>query len=203
MLRRPPVRPLIALLGLVSLLGVTSGCTGGDDDAPRSDDASADARTEPVLDVSLGEVSGALPKAVRRSALATSGNVVQTWLRAAYVGGTFPREKFGNATLGMTAGAGERARQDRDLMSNAGEAATIESLEVERMQATIDLLGRDGRAAGATARFTLRFTTTGEPAGTDTVSGRLYLTPGTVPDKKGVDRDAWRIFGYDVARAGR
>lgn len=208
--RRTPARPLATALSVVlALLLGAAACTGGDESGDGSS-AGASASTgddgaqpEPTLEVDLGDVTGTLPKAVRRSALATSGNVVQTWLRAAYVGGTFPREKFGNATLGMTAGAAEQARDQSGLTSNAAVSATIESLEVEQMKATIDLLGRGGRPVGATARFTLRFTTTGEPAGTESVTGRLYLTPGTKPAEKGVERHAWRIFGYDVARSAR
>ena len=45
-----------------------------------------------------------------------------------------------------------------------------------------------------TARFVLRFDTTGRKAGTTTVRGRLFLTR-----KRGV----WRVFGYDVAKGAR
>jgi hypothetical protein len=55
----------------------------------------------------------------------------------------------------------------------------------------IDVLPAGGRAAGATARFRLEYTTTGDVRKSVAVRGRLFLTPGP---------DGWKVFGYDVAK---
>ena len=54
------------------------------------------------------------------------------------------------------------------------------------------MLAVKGRPSGATARFVLRFATSGDVQRKVEVRGRLFLTPGT---------DGWRIFGYDVTKA--
>ena len=52
-----------------------------------------------------------------------------------------------------------------------------------------------GKAAGVTARFVLRFRTTGDVTKQVTVSGRLFLTRSA--------GGAWQIFGYDVAKGSK
>ena len=57
------------------------------------------------------------------------------------------------------------------------------------------MLAPRGKAAGVTARFVLRFRTTGDVTKTVTVSGRLFLTQSA--------GGAWQIFGYDVAKGSQ
>lgn len=139
-------------------------------------------------------IYGRLPdprrKAVRRQVTA----VVERWWEAAYLGGSYPRARFRDAFPGFTAGARARARQDGRLMSNRDIGRRVESVTAERGVVRLDVLAVGRRAQAVTARFVLRFATTGRRAGTTVVRGRLFLTRRHGP---------WRIFGYDVSKGAR
>ena len=76
-------------------------------------------------------------------------------------------------------------------MTNQPLARRIDGVRATQRLVWIDVLPAGGRAAGATARFRLEFTTTGDVKKSVAVRGRLFLTPGP---------DGWKVFGYDVAK---
>ena len=146
--------------------------------------------TETRIHRVYGRLPGARRKAVRRDI----GRVVDRWWEAAYLGGTYPRDSFPDAFPGFTRGAAREARTDKALLTNATGGARVESVTPRRRTVTIDVMAVGGQARSVTARFLLRFSTTGDEAGVTVVRGRLFLTRRNGP---------WRIFGYDVAKGDR
>ena len=76
----------------------------------------------------------------------------------------------------------------------ASTTGGFDSVTAKHRTVTLDILATDRQARSVTAHVLLRFETTGDKAGTTTVRGRLFLT------RRG---DAWRIFGYDVAKGAQ
>ncbi|MFC4783774.1 hypothetical protein ACT8ZV_04835 [Nocardioides sp. MAHUQ-72] len=196
--RRRAARPLSLLLSplLVVALAAT-GCSGDDDGdgaAPAaSPTASESGRPAPEVrtKVAVGRVPGHLPPRARKRAVHAVGDVVDHWFDAAYVGGRYPRHDFSDAYPAFTAGARADAVRDRDLMTNRPLGREIDGVTAHRRLVWVDLLPARGRAAAATARFRLAFTTTGEKERSVVVRGRLFLVPGP---------SGWKVFGYDVAK---
>ncbi len=186
-------RAAVALLCAGAL--VMGGCSGGDDKDPASSPADTPTAPPVAVQASLGKVAGKLAPADATAAVDAISPVVDGWFEAAYVGGDYPRTDFEDAFPGFTPGAAKDAIGDQALMSNAGIGADVESVTADTKSLDVDLLAAKKKAAGATARFTLVFTTTGAAAKKITVKGRLFLTP-----KPG---DAWRVFGYNVTRTAR
>jgi hypothetical protein len=120
--------------------------------------------------------------------------VIDGWWESAYLGGRYPRARFGSTFPGFTRGAEVRAHRDRRLMSNADIARRVDSVTARRRTLRLDVLAVDRVARSVTARFVLRFKTTGEKSGTTVVRGRLFLTRRNGP---------WQVFGYDVAKGAR
>ena len=152
--------------------------------------AAAPAPTRVTVRRVHGRLSESRRKAVRREV----ATVVEGWWDAAYLGGTYPRTGFRSAFPGFTRGARAQARRDQRLLSNRDIGARVESVKAERRRVQLDVLAVGRRAQAVTARFLLRFAVTGEAARTTVVRGRLFLTRR---------QGAWRVFGYDVAKAGR
>ncbi len=142
----------------------------------------------------IHRVYGRLPDARRKAVRAQVGKVVDRWWDAAYLGGSYPRSTFPSAFPGFTAAAEQRARADKALLTNQTQGPVIDSVTAKHRAVSVDVLATDRRARSVTAHFVLRFETTGERAGTTTVRGRLFLT------RRG---DAWRVFGYDVAKGAQ
>jgi hypothetical protein len=201
-----PTAALVPALALALALAGGSGCRAdpAEDDAPAatapgsaSPSESAAPPAGPAADPAVrtrtrtGSVTGRIPKAQRKVVVHRVSGVVDEWLEAAYVGGTYPRTTFRRSWPGFTTGATRTARGDRDLMSNADLGDRIDGVTVKRREITVDLLAVAGTARAATARVHLTFTTSGT-ARKVTVTGRLFLTR-----KAG----RWRVFGYDVAKA--
>jgi len=176
---------------------LVGGCSGSDDDeSPGSDPSgTASGGQEVPVKAELGKVTGRMTGKRAKGAVATVAPVVDDWFEAAYVGGDYPRSNFKDAFPGFTPGAAEDAKKDAALMTNREIGADVESVAADLKQVTVDLLAADRKAAGATARFTLVFTTTGDYAKEVSVKGRLFLTKG----KEG----KWRVFGYNVTRSSR
>ncbi|MGD9959520.1 hypothetical protein [Nocardioides sp.] len=171
------------------------GCTGGDDKDPASG-TSDTPTTEPIpVQASLGAVAGRLKPADAQAAVDAISPVVDGWFEAAYVGGDYPRTDFEDAFPGFTPGAAKDATGDLAMMSNAGIGGDVETVTADVKKIDVDLLAAKNRAAGATARFTLVFTTTGDAAKKVMVKGRLFLTPKA--------SDTWQVFGYNVTRTAR
>jgi len=161
----------------------TSSSPGESPDAPAVPAVRTRTRT--------GSVTGRIPKAQRKIVVHRVSGVVDEWLEAAYVGGTYPRTTFRQSWPGFTTGATRTARGDRDLMSNADLGDRIDGVTVTKREITVDLLAVAGTARAATARVHLGFKTSGTKRKV-TVTGRLFLTRKNA---------RWRVFGYDVAKA--
>ena len=198
-----------ALLALV--LSVTlSACRADPESAEASAEASAPASAAPERDEApaqatlashpvatqtrIHRVFGRLPDPRRKDVRRAVGRVVDGWWEASYLGGTYPRSSFPDAFPGFTRGAGRLARTDKALLTNQTGGPRIESVTPRRRTISVDIMAVGGAARSVTARFVLRFDTTGAKQGTTTVRGRLFLTRRSGP---------WRVFGYDVAKGSR
>lgn len=142
----------------------------------------------------IHRVHGRLPEARRKAVRLQVGRVVDRWWDAAFLGGTYPRSSFPSAFPGFTDGAEERARVDKALLTNQTRGSHVDSVTARRKEVSLDILATGRQAQAVTARFVLRFDSTGTRAATTTVRGRLFLTR---------KRGAWRIFGYDVAKGSK
>ena len=87
------------------------------------------------------------------------------------------------------------AIRQKGLMTNWPLRRRIDSVATTKRQVTLDVLAPHGRPAGMTARFTLRFRTSGHARKRVTVTGRLFLTRNA--------HGLWRIFGYDVSKGAK
>lgn len=194
-MRSPARRPTRMAAAVLAVLLLAPACSGDDDDKESGDDSSPPADV-PVLvkaDVAAGEVHGHLTKAVRQRVVHNVGGVVTTWLDRAYLG-DYPRSDFTHAFPGFTPGAVRLARHDRALMSNAAIGHEIKWVAARKEKVRVDILAVRRHAAAATARFRLVFVTSAHRGRPVVVSGRVMLTKN--------DKGRWRIFGYDVERAG-
>lgn len=186
----------VSLLLLLAL--AVGGCSGDDEqgtpDAQPSSASSAPSEKAPPevhTKVSVGHVPGRLSAEAGRRAARNVGKVVDRWFDAAYVGGRYPRRDFRDSFPGFTPGAAASAHRDRALMSNQPLGPRIDEVRATQRLVWVDVLPAGGRAAAATARFRLAFTTTGKAERSVVVRGRLFLTPGP---------RGWKVFGYDVAK---
>ncbi|MCP3422135.1 hypothetical protein [Nocardioides pinisoli] len=197
---RTPRGSRLAGLALVLLVPLASACQSGAEPSASPErlsrsDARATLASHPgSTKVGIHRVHGRLPVARRKAVRAQVGAVVDRWWEAAYLGGSYPRGSFPSAFPGFTDAAEERARADKALLTNQVAGPRIESVAPHRRTVTLDILATGRRARAVTARFVLRFDTTGQKTGTTTVRGRLFLTR---------KRGAWRVFGYDVAKGAR
>lgn len=190
---------LVLLLG--GLLGGLAGCSGetAPEDGPAAGTGTGGAAEDgpPPLatTVRVGKVVGrTLPRA-RTSAARSVARVVDGWVDAAYVGGSWPREDFPGAFRGFTRGARTLALDDARLMSNAGIGHRVDGVRARQRRVVVDLLAdRRRRPVAATARVRLTFRTTGGIQETFRVRGRLLLTR---------TRAGWRVFGYDITKGSR
>ncbi|MCD6638658.1 MAG: hypothetical protein LT071_01935 [Nocardioides sp.] len=196
-----PVRGLRPLLGVglsLALAGSLSACSGDDPEPPPpqppSTSTSEPATPEAPLEVRLGQVVGRLPKDTRVAVRRQVSDVVDTWWQAAYLGGDYPRSEFANAFPGFTKRAAALARDDQKMLTNSVIGPDVDSVSAIERSVVVDVVATDRRPRAATARFTLRFATTGEQSGVTIVRGRLYLTRRLGP---------WRVFGYDVSKEMR
>jgi hypothetical protein len=186
-------RVAATLLVLTLAVGACSGDDEPDDAAapdPQRTSTAAGAlavRTE----VTLGQLTGKLPRVARKRLMTQVGDVVDRWTHAAYLGGDYPRQDFSDAWPGFTPGAKQEAHQDRTLMSNKDIGERIDGVEARRSRVRIDVLSVKKHPVGATARVLLAFRTTGSVQRDVRVQGRLYLTR-TV--------HGWRVFGYDMTK---
>lgn len=196
-MRTAPRRAPAIAATLLSLTVVTTACSGGSDSSgatPADGSSSATAPDEPAplaTTATIGKMTGKLPKAERSGVRRQVATAVDRWFDAAYVGGDWPRNDFADAWAGFTPGAAADAKGDKRLMSNQDIGAKISAVEATKRDVTVDVLAVKGHPAGATARFVLRFATSGDLQRKLVVRGRLFLTPGG---------DGWRIFGYDVTK---
>ncbi len=189
-----------ALLVVMSILGLAlalAGCSGGDDEEPERDaEAPASSSSAPAdpgirTRVEVGEVAGKLGKRPARQVAADVAGVVDRWLDAAYVGGEYPRSKFGDAYPGFTKGAAALAGRQPALTSNRTIGGRADSVTATRRVVRVDVLAPRGKVAAATAHVNLVIKITGKVKRTDQVRGRLVLTKAN---------GRWRVFGFDIER---
>ena len=201
-MRTAPRRASAIAATLLSVAVATTACSGdssgdptGPEGAPADGGSSAtdpDAAPPLATKATLGRVTGRLPKSKQSKVRKQVARAVDAWFDAAYVAGDYPRNDFANAWPGFTTGAKADAQGDKQLMSNQSIGTKISAVDAKTRKVTVDMLAVKGRPAGATARFVLRFATSGDMHRKIVIRGRLFLTPG---------KDGWRIFGYDVTRA--
>lgn len=197
--RTPWARICAVLILVLSLALSLSACRAASepDAAPATYDApdSVTLSSNPVdTETRIHRVYGRLPEARRKAVRHDIGRLVDRWWKAAYLGGTYPRDGFPDAFPGFTRGAEREARADKALLTNQTGGARIESVTPRKRSVTIDIMAVGGQARSVTARFLLRFRTTGDKVGDTVVRGRLLLTRRNGP---------WRVFGYDVAKGSR
>jgi len=178
---------------LAACSGDSSDPSAGPDDPGTSEGAGAtDAPAPPVeTEAAMGRVTGQLPQEKRSKVRDQVAHAVDAWFDAAYVGGDYPRDDFADAWPGFTTGAQAEAQGDKALMSNQDIGADIAGVEATARKVTVDVLAVKGKPSGATARFVLKFRTSGDVQRKVEVRGRLFLTP---------EADGWHIFGYDVTK---
>jgi hypothetical protein len=141
--------------------------------------------------VSYGRITGRLPAPKRHRLARNVRKVVDRWARAAYLGGEYPRRRFGNSWPGFTGGARLEAHRDGALMSNKDLGQRIDEVVPRRSRLRLDVLAVKHRPVGVTARVLLVFRTSGKVERVVRVQGRLYLTP---------TKHGWRVFGYDMTK---
>ena len=190
------VRRLAAPVSLLLLGLAAGGCSSDDQNDAPAPESSPTSSKEPAprevrTQVTLSHVPGKLPGDDRKRVVHNVGAVVDHWFEKAYLGGKYPRHDFRDAYPGFTTAAQADARRDKALMSNQPLGPRIDGVTATQRLVWIDVLPAGGRAAAATARFRLGFTTTGKAERSVVVRGRLFLTP--VPH-------GWKVFGYDVAK---
>lgn len=174
----------------VALLAL-SGCSGGDEKgAPSAPEPSGHATEQVPTDARLGKVRGRLGSAKADAVLAAVSAAVDTWIDGAY-GGDYPRTDFAAAFTGFTRDARKLAVRQPGVMSNAAIGGELSSVEITQRRVRVDVLGVEGRAAGATARVRVGLALSGGGERTEEVTGRLLLTPV---------KGGWQIFGFDVSR---
>jgi len=192
-----------AIAVLVAL--AVGGCGGGSSSSPSAGPSSngPSTGTPPVTTVvSIDKVAGTVHKPNRerfhhQSAhlRAEVGQAVDAWFDGGFVGVDYPTTDFPDAFTTFTAQAKSDATRQKALMTTGKLGAHIDGVTTLKRTVTLDVLAPKGKAAGVTARFVLRFRTSGDVTKKVTVSGRLFLTrsPG----------GAWQIFGYDVAKGAK
>jgi hypothetical protein len=194
----------LAAVAAAALSTSLAGCGGGSSSPSAGHSGTPDAGgAQPVAStVDLGSVAGNVQpanrkvfKKHRKQVLDEVGKAVDSWIDGGFVGVSYPRDDFGSAFDSFTKPAAADAQRQRALMTNWDLRSKIDGVAVKKREVTVDVLAPHGRPAGATARVTLVFTTTGDVERRVAVHGRLFLTPD--------DHGTWQVFGYDVAKGGR
>jgi hypothetical protein len=191
-----------ALAAVVVLTLGGCGGGGGDDSTPAAAPSSSGTAAPAVPTVvSIGTVAGTGRASYRQAfhAHATSftrdvGQAADGWFDGGFLGVDYPTGSYPDAFTTFTAQARQDAERQKQLMTTGSLGGRIDGVTTLKRSVTLDVLAPKGHAAGVTARFVLRFATTGQTTKKVTVTGRLFLT------KVG---NAWRIFGFDVAKGDR
>jgi hypothetical protein len=192
----------VALSAALSL--ALAGCGGGSSSPSPgpSGDSGGEGAAPAGSSVVLGRVAGNLHQPNKRvfahhrkQVLDDVGKAVDSWVDGGFVGVSYPRDSFGSAFAAFTAPARKDAEHQQRLMTNWDLRKKIDGVRVVKRKVTVDVLAPHGRPAGATARVSLVFTTTGDTTKRVMVHGRLFLSPD--------DKGTWQIFGYDVAKGGQ
>jgi hypothetical protein len=182
------------------------GCGGSDSSTPTAGPTSpsvTDGSNPPMATaVSIDHVAGTVHKAYHkrfhqhaRYLAAQVGKAVDAWFDGGFVGVDYTTTQYPDAFRTFTAQAKHDATQQKGLMTAGQLGRRIDGVTTLRRTVALDVLAPHGKAAGVTARFVLRFRTTGHVTKKVTVTGRLFLSKGSA--------GAWKIFGYDVAKGAK
>jgi len=198
---RPGTRLVVPALAVLVVLAA-GGCSGEEQQPPDQSSGTGESLAEPsdapTLEIEpvtrLGRVTGTLARSEARQVEGRVSGIAVQWLTDAYVGGSYPRERFNDSFAGFSRGARAAARSDLRVMSNAGVGARVEQVTPTGMDVEVDLLAVDKHAVGSTAHVLTTFRTDGRSSGRYRVSGRLMLTK---------DDGRWNVFAYHVTKGGR
>jgi hypothetical protein len=176
------------------------GCGGGESSTPSAAPTSGATSSSPAVAtvVSIDKVAGTGRSAYHRAFHTQAahltrdvGRAVDAWFDGGFLAVSYPTDSYPDAFTTFTAQAKQDAVRQQGLMTAGSLGARIDGVTTLKRTVSLDVLAPKGRAAGVTARFVLRFATTGQTTKKVTVTGRLFLTR---------DSGAWRIFGFDVAK---
>jgi hypothetical protein len=199
---RPARRTAAVGLAAAAALMI-GGCGGSDSSTPSAGSPSSSIANPPLATVvTIGKVAGTVQKPNRQRfqhqaghLRADVGKAVDAWFDGGFVGVDYPTTDFPDAFTTFTAQARVDAMKQPALMTTGRLGAHIDGVTTVKRSVALDVLAPRGKAAGVTARFVLRFRTSGDVTKQVTVSGRLFLTRSA--------GGAWRIFGYDVAKGSK
>ncbi len=196
-------RLLAALLGAALLAGA-SACTGGHQASPAPSPSrlpsqptgtAATLRPRPVaLHVRVTRVHGTMSQHARTALAHVAGRAISTYFHNAFLG-HYPRSDFSDAFASFSTGAAQKARHDRDLLTNAGLGHDTVAVVPKRQSAYLSVLAPGRVPAGITADIDLVLLVdhAHTPDQAVTVKGRLLLTRRS--------SGGWQIFGYDLSRS--
>lgn len=173
-----------------AVTGSVAGCTLSREEKP---DVENPASSASPVDVRVARVAGHLSRTQRALAEEAVAAPVAAYLDGAFHTG--PDPDVSRAFAPFTEALAEEARDDRDLLTNAGLPGSVQSVRVETSVVRLSLLAPKGEAAGATAHVRIVLVTDedGPVPSRVTMSGRLLLAQGAAR--------GWEIFGYDLARS--
>jgi hypothetical protein len=191
----PYARARTALLAL-ALVAVPAGCTADAEVDPVPSPSPSSAATLMVapgpLRVRLAPVRGQLADQARGDVRDAMRRVVGAWMEGGF--GEQSAPDYAQAYATYTPRAGDLARQQRAVTTNAELGPDLVEVVPTRRVADVSVLAAGGRAVGANAEVLLVLV--GARAdGSQTelvVRGELRLTPTP---------DGWRIFGFDLTRS--
>lgn len=190
---RRAVATLVAVPAL--LLGACTSTDGASSDPPAESASTDTAEVKDRrlrLDHRVTRVAGDLSPEQRARLERRLGPVVRSYLEPAFLR-SYPMAGPGRSFAGFTPGARRLARKDERLLTGVG-LDKAEDVRVRRASAYYSVVAPSSRAVGVTARLVVDVRATrGERTRSVRLRGRLLLTP---------TRAGWRIFGYDVSRAG-
>jgi hypothetical protein len=191
----PYARARTALLALV-LVAVPTGCTADAEVDPvpsPSPSSSSTLMVEPgPLKVRLGPVRGQLADQARGDVRDAMRRVVGAWMEGGF--GEQSAPDYAQAYATYTPRAGDLARQQRAVTTNAELGPDLVEVVPTRRVADVSVLAAGGRAVGANAEVLLVLVgARADSSQTElVVRGELRLTPTL---------DGWRIFGFDLTRS--
>ena len=191
----PYARARTALLAL-ALVAVPAGCTADAEVDPVPSPSPSSAATLMVapgpLRVRLAPVRGQLADQARGDVRDAMRRVVGAWMEGGF--GEQSAPDYAQAYATYTPRAGDLARQQRVVTTNAELGPDLVEAVPTRRVADVSVLAAGGRAVGANAEVLLVLV--GARAdGSQTelvVRGRLRLTPTS---------DGWKVFGFDLTRS--
>ena len=194
--RRSSATRSVAVIASLALLvsGFLSACSSDSKesaDKPTPSEPESSAPPAMVTQATLGAIAGKLPVEQRQVVQDDVTAVVEEYTDWAFLAGDYPRTDWDFPVPNATTRISRRLRQDVMLATNADIGADISAVTPVSRSVTVDVLAPKGEPAGATARFTVVFDTTGAGDAQVTARGRLVLVP---------EADGWQIVGYYLAK---